>query len=331
MKTKPKIAIFGCKRTTAYIIEELSEFIKISALITISEQIKEKTDIADYYNLIELAETYNIPCYHVKQYSLGNDSDKKIISEMNLDIGFVIGWQRLIPKVILDTFSIGVFGMHGSSDNLPKGRGRSPMNWAIIERRKIFHTNLFRYDPGVDSGEILDSFTFSIQETDTAETLHYKNSMAMIALIRKNIHSIKNGTVKLIPQKETDPTYYPKRTPEDSIIDWNQDIFQIDAKIRAVTKPFNGAFSFINNKKIIIYSAAIFEINNIPQYVGKVITVFPSEKFILSCKGGLLIIHEYSYGHTIQKNMYLESPQDMIKTFKKNSYGYHDLTTEEAS
>ena len=47
--------------------------------------------------------------------------------------------KRLIPIDILEQFSVGAFGMHGSSMDLPLGRGRSPLNWSLIEGRKFFY------------------------------------------------------------------------------------------------------------------------------------------------------------------------------------------------
>ena len=150
--------------------------------------------------------------------------------------------------------AIGSFGMHGSSMDLPLGRGRSPMNWSLIEGRDIFFTNLFRYDSGVDSGDILDTFRFDILDKDTSETLHFKNTLAMKFLIEKNLDSLLGKDFHLKKQKNISPTYYPKRTPDDSLIDWNSNINDLDRFIRAVTKPFNGAFTFCCKKSLYILS-----------------------------------------------------------------------------
>ena len=99
-------------------------------------------------------------------------------------IGFAIGWQRLIPENILNCFECGVFGMHGSSQDLPFGKGRSPMNWSLIEGRKWFYTNLFKYENGIDNGDIIGKDCFSIQESDTAETLHYKNLLSFFNILK---------------------------------------------------------------------------------------------------------------------------------------------------
>ena len=125
------------------------------------------------------------------------------------------------------------------------------MNWSLIEGRSVFYTNLFRYDPGVDSGDVIDTFKFQITDKDTAETMHFKNTLAMKHLVEQNIEQLLSGNFTAYPQDNSiEPTYYPKRTPADSLIDWNQDINAIERFIRAVCPPFNGAFSFLATSKI---------------------------------------------------------------------------------
>lgn len=327
MKT---IGVFGCKSTTIFLLESLQKHVNIACVTTISPQAGYENEVADYANLKEYCQKEDINCYTAERYDLKSEADIHLFQKMQLDIAFVIGWQRLIPKEVLQTFSIGVFGMHGSTDDLPVGRGRSPMNWGIIEQRQHFFTNIFRYDPGVDSGDILDTFVFSIQDNDTSETMHYKNVLAMKTLIIKNLKNFMSGELHLKKQKDCLPTYYPKRSPQNSLIDWNKDIFQLNAFIRAVTKPFNGAFSYINNDKLIIWRASIFETDLVDfgyrecEY-GMIVEIYPSGKFLINCRGGLLIIHEYKTNIVIEKEMICSSPQEKIRHFAVNQYGYHDL------
>lgn len=325
-----KIGLFGCKTTTIFLLESLKEVVDISCVITISPEVGLKNEVADYTDITKYCKKNEIDVYEASRYDLKSSEDIALFERLNLDIAFVIGWQRLIPKEILNTFSVGVFGMHGSTDDLPLGRGRSPMNWALIERRKHFFTNLFRYDPGVDSGDILDTFAFSIQCNDTAETMHYKNVLAMKTLIAKNIKNLISDNFSLHKQNDTKPTYYPKRSPKDSLINWRQDIFSIDSFIRAVTSPFNGAFSYINNEKVIIWRAAIFE-TDIVDYGycnhawGTVVEVFPSGKFLIKCRGGLLLVHTFDANIEIRKNEVFHSQEEDLKTFILNDVGFHDL------
>lgn len=329
MKNK-KIAIFGCKNTTKFLIESLAETIKINYLITIDPAKGEKFKVADYSDLNICAKKYGIEVYNSKTYNLKNEEDVQNISKLNIDIAFVIGWQRIIPETVLKTLSIGAFGMHGSSMDLPLGRGRSPLNWSIIENRSFFYTNLFKYDPGIDSGDILDVNKFSITSADTSETLHFKNTLSMKFLIEKNLKSLLENNFSLKRQKDIKPTYYPKREPSDSLINWKLEISEIERFIRAVTKPFNGAFSYINKHKIIIFSARIFSTNNYYGFknkkIGEIVAVFPNNKFLIRCNGGLLLVDDYKIDNfNLEINQFLNNSSDKIKIFKKNKDGFYDL------
>jgi len=327
------IAVFGCKSTTKYLLENL-ENVKINHLITVSKEKSRKIDIADYFDLERTAKNLDIDVYHCKKYSLKNEYDIEFINSLDIDIAFVIGWQRLIPGEILDSVRAGVFGMHGSSMNLPFGRGRSPMNWSIIEDRKYFYTNLFMYDSGIDSGDILDTVKFSISNKDTSETMHYKNTLSMKYLIEKNIKKLESaGDLSLKKQLPFNPTYYPKRMPMDSLIDWREDIHSIERFVRAVTKPFNGAFTFIDDIKLTIYSAQILcmvEFGFEEKKIGEIVALFESGKFIVKCIDGLLLVNEYDLSNLqnslIEKGKILKSRN--IRKFTLNEFGKYDLEGE---
>lgn len=329
---KTKVVIFGCKTTTKFLIENLSEKIKIDYLITVDEKLGNRFNVADYCDLSETAQLNNIEIYRAKQYNLKSREDLDFISSLNIDLAFVVGWQRLIPETILQSLSIGAFGMHGSSMDLPLGRGRSPMNWSLIEGKKFFYTNLFKYNSGVDSGDILDTFKFTITSEDTAETMHFKNTLSMKYLIFKNIDRMFNNSFTLKKQKDVTPTYYPKRNPTDSLIDWSSDIFKIERFIRAVTKPFNGSYSFICDTKVIIYSSQIFETVDFGysgELNGKIVEVFSNGKFLVNCSGGLLLINDYLCDVKVNKGDILYNRDEELHHFQTNTHGYYDLEEEE--
>ena len=68
----------------------------------------------------------------------------EMIKSLNIDIIFCMGWQRLIPEWLLNDLSVGAFGMHGSNKPLPHGRGRSPLNWSLIQDKNMFHLTSIR-------------------------------------------------------------------------------------------------------------------------------------------------------------------------------------------
>ena len=219
--------------------------------------------------------------------------------------------------------------MHGSSMDLPLGRGRSPMNWSILEGRKCYYANLFKYDTGADSGNILDTFKFNINDNDTGETMHFKQTLAMRRMIENNFDDLIGNTITLKKQKDVTPTYYPKRNPSDSLIDWNMNINDLDRFIRAVTRPFNGAYCYTSESKVIIYNSQILDTLDFgyeQEENGKIVEVFPNKKFLVKCSGGLLLVNDYTiYDGTIKKGEVLNVGNEEIHYFKTNKYGYYDL------
>jgi methionyl-tRNA formyltransferase len=325
------VAVFGCKHTTRFLVESLrADGLRIARLVTIDPAKAAASQVADYCDLREPAAAWDIPLYQARSYSLASAEDQRAIAGFGLDLAFVIGWQRLLPPAVLQALRIGAFGMHGSSQDLPSGRGRSPMNWSLIEGRAQFCTNLFRYDAGVDDGAILDRLVFSIQPTDTAETMHFKNTLAMKRLIERNLAALLAGRAPLRPQPDRPATYYPKRSPEDSLIDWRLELAQIERFIRAVAPPFGGAFSFCHGGRVVIRRAAIFETELVDfgyrdQPPGTVVEVFPSGKPLIRCSGGLLLVHEHDAPTPLGRGDRLVSPPDQIRRFPRNLAGFHDV------
>jgi len=295
MKT---LAFAGCKSTTMECIQTLmDDGYGISYLITVSPEQSEKYLVSGYLDMREFAENHGISVYHPRTYSLKDEADKEAISKMGIDILVVVGWQRLIPAWLLEKLSIGAFGMHGSAEPLPKGRGRSPINWSLIEGKEKFLAHLIKYDAGVDSGMIVDVQEFDINPFDTCETLHFKSRIAMNRLLSKNLPALLSGTAKLRAQPaDTEPTYYPKRTPDDGIIHWNRSTEEIYNLIRAVTKPFPGAFTFLGEYKAYIWRAQPFDTELLYEDSenGEITEVFYDGNFVVKTKDGSLLVTEYS-------------------------------------
>ena len=325
-----KMKLFGCKDTTLHISKFLNELNIEIDLITISPEVAKKHDIAGYADLTKHKKLFN-SIYLSSSYNLLDKNDVGYFNELkDCDLALCIGWQRLIPSYILKLFSTGIFGMHGSSRNLPFGKGRSPMNWSIIEGRKFFTTNLFKYQNGIDNGPIIDSVTFSINENDTAETLHYKNTISMCSILEKNFNALKaNDFISKEQNNKDGGSLYPKRDPSDGIIDWRDDIYNIEKLIRSVTNPFFGAIAYNNKKELKIYRASIFytDLEEHPfksSEFGEVLEVFPNQKFLIRCSGGVLIIHEYSNFNLLKGTILSEKKSPFYK-FKRNIYGFFDV------
>lgn len=242
-----KIGILGCKGTTLDLIHNIRQraHLNIAQVVTLNEEKAQKNGVA-FYSASEI-ETYcaahGLPCHKVKSYDLKDVEDLEFFAKAQIDLLVVIGWERLIPDSVLNTLKFFACGMHGSAYGLPKGRGRSPMNWAVLTGHHKFITYLFRYTPGMDDGDLIGFKCFDINPFDDIGTLHAKNRIVMGNLIHSYAEKISAGSVTFFQQPDDLPTYYPKRTRADGALDWHQSSEQIHRLVRAVAPPYPGAFT----------------------------------------------------------------------------------------
>ena len=187
---------------------------------------------------------------------------RPFFTKQAFDLGICTGWQRLIPKEILSTFKLGVFGWHGSGFNLPNGRGRSPLNWTIrLGLREVFH-NCFKYAEDADTGHIYETLRFGINDDDyIADVLekakaHIKDSS--LRLIRDAF----NGEIPLSRQGNYPAIAFPALNEASGKIDPSvflaKDVINI---IRSCSSPFPGSYFYVQDKntKIRIWKAEINE------------------------------------------------------------------------
>ena len=272
----------------------LSNGIKISHIVSLNEEQVETSNLSGHHSFLAISKKYSIPIYFPKTFSLKDKLDTDFFIDNKFDLMIVAGWQRLIPSEVLNTLNIFGLGLHGSSDFLPKGRGRSPVNWSIIEGKKQFILHLFILKPDADDGDILDFFKFDINDWDNCRTLYYKISVVANKLLLKNIPKIFEKNFEQITQKG-DPTYYPKRTPKDGLINWNCTSKEIYNFVRAITKPYPGAFTYNKKNKIFIWTAQPFDSKIIypDAKYGEVVEKFTSGDFLVQCSSDLLLVTEY--------------------------------------
>jgi methionyl-tRNA formyltransferase len=300
VETAKRVGVVGCKHTTMELIIGLQrQGYTVDHVITLSPEKGQEQNVAGYVDLRPFLKEKGISCTTVAKYNMNTEEDHQSMLGLKLDMLLVMGWQRLIPNWFLETLGIGAFGMHGSSRPLPYGRGRSPMNWSLIQNRNCFYTHLFRYRPGVDDGDIVAVQVFDITQFDTCLTLHYKNTLSMIRLAGQALPSLLAGNAVLRPQPTEGATYYPKRSDEDGLIYWTDTAQEIYNLIRAVTKPFPGAFAYLGEggaQKVIFWRAIPFDTQLTwpAAEPGEVIAVFMDGDFVVKTGNSTLLVQEYA-------------------------------------
>ena len=259
LKNPIKVAVIGCRfNTKRFILELHQDNITIDTLITLDPKAA-KESYAGYEDISSLSKTINSHLLYTPTYNF-DDKLKNKIKKNPPDITFCVGWQRLLPKWFLDINRLGVFGMHGSGYQLPLGRGRSPQVWSILEGFTQYHAHIFKYESDADSGLIFHHECFDITPFDTAASLQIKSQMVFNRTLRNRWNEIENGSLMLSKQDSSiKPTYFPKRTSKDGIINWSNNCSDIANFVRAQTHPYPGAYTHYNGEKINIWSGHMFD------------------------------------------------------------------------
>lgn len=191
----------------------------------------------------------------VKSRHINNLDVIDAVHEYQIDWLFVIGWSQIASSDLLASPKLGVLGMHPTL--LPEGRGRAAIPWAILKGLEKTGVTLFKLDQGVDTGPVLDSFEIQLGNDITATQLYEKVNRAHRQLMGKVIYRLLDGSVKLTNQCEFNATEWPGRKPSDGKIDFDGSVVNAERLVRAVTRPYPGAFFFRRAQKVIVWKAEI--------------------------------------------------------------------------
>jgi methionyl-tRNA formyltransferase len=153
----------------------------------------------------------------------------------------------------------GVFGMHPTL--LPRHRGRAAIPWAILSGLAKTGVTLFQIADGTaDSGAIVGQIEVPITPDETATTLYDKVTAAHLDLVREYVPKLLDGSAERKPQDTRRASSWPKRTPADGIIDWETRAPYLYDWVRAQTRPYPGAFTYLGEDKLVVWRARPVEL-----------------------------------------------------------------------
>jgi methionyl-tRNA formyltransferase len=160
------------------------------------------------------------------------------------DLIVVVAYGQILPQAILDLPKFGCLNVHTSL--LPKYRGASPIQSAILNGDAETGATIMKMDAGLDTGEIISQLRTPISPEDNSQTLHDKLAQLGAELLAETIPDYVAGTILPQPQPAEGASYAAKIKKEDGEIDWSEPAEKILNRLRAFT-PWPGAFTFLRN------------------------------------------------------------------------------------
>jgi methionyl-tRNA formyltransferase len=163
------------------------------------------------------------------------------LQSLQPDFIFSFYYRRMLPAEWLAAAKRGGYNVHGSL--LPKYRGRSPVNWAVLHGERETGATLHEMTAKPDAGRIVDQERVPIGADDSAIEVMRRVTDAAEALLRRSIAPLAAGTARLREQDLAAGSYFGGRKPEDGRIDWSKSAREIHNLVRAVAPPYPGAFT----------------------------------------------------------------------------------------
>ncbi|NMB33093.1 MAG: methionyl-tRNA formyltransferase [Clostridium sp.] len=253
-----------------------------------------------------IAHKYGIPLYG--QVDVNDINFINTLKELSPDIIAVVNFDQILKSEVIGIPKTACLNTHASL--LPAYRGRAPLNWAIINGEKETGVTVHYINEGIDTGDIIIQKKVEIKEDDYVGDVLERVREIYSYIVDGAIELIENGRVLPRKQDLSKGSYYPKRSPADGQISWQKTVSEIYNLVRAISRPYPGAYTYCNNKKLLLWKAKIHKSTNV---VGggenaEIIDI-DSDRILVKARGGYLEILEYEYPGEIRCG-------DLLKYYK---------------
>jgi methionyl-tRNA formyltransferase len=187
-------------------------------------------------------------------------SDPEALAQLqtwNPDVIIIAAYGQILRPAVLDLPPHGCINVHASL--LPRWRGASPIQAAILHGDTETGITIMQMDPGMDTGPILSQRALLIQPDDTAGTLSPRLSQLGAELLIEILPAHLSGEIKPQTQDDTRATKAPLLKKSDGQLDFTQTADTLERRVRAYN-PWPGAFTIWRAKPLKVHRARVASI-----------------------------------------------------------------------
>jgi methionyl-tRNA formyltransferase len=224
----------------------------IVAVVTLSGAAASRRSGAEDYSTI--GREFGIPVCEVDDVNA--EQGLTTLAGLKLDLAFVIGWTQIVGAAARQLIPRGLIGAHASL--LPHNRGRAPVNWALINGEQETGNTLQWLDDAVDGGDVIDSTRIPITPYDSCQSIYEQVAESNRDMILKVLPKLLDGQRPATPQLPSGEPLLARRRPADGQVDWSAGSAGVYDFVRALTRPYPGAFSRLQGQRWTIWSCALW-------------------------------------------------------------------------
>lgn len=281
-----KVIFFGTPEYAVPVLDAIiSSHHKVVAVVTQPDKPKGRSNKPVFTPVKELAVKHNIPVF---QYEKIRKDDVSELLNIDADIIVTCAYGQIIGANILFAKKFGVINLHGSL--LPKYRGSSPIQWALIDNQKETGVTVLKSDVGMDDGDLLISSSIEISDDDNAITLFDKLSKLSAELAIKALDILESGDYKYSKQSD-DATTCKMLSVDMAKMDFDKTADQVVGLIKGLAMwptahmQIDGVYFKVFNAKRICGEYEKYQ-------NGEVVIANSKQGLVLKCSDGLIEITE---------------------------------------
>ena len=248
IKKEPIIIFMGTPDFAVSILNGLIENYKVRAIVTQPDKKVGRGGQVKYSKVKEVALKNKILCLQPAKIA----SSLEEIHSLEPDLIITCAYGQIIPEELLQIPKLGCINVHASL--LSKLRGGAPIHRAIIDGYTKTGVTIMYMDKGMDTGDMISKKEITIEENETAASLHDKLKIIGRDLLLETLPSILNKTNNREKQQEQEATYAPIITKEDEKIDFTKSKRTIINQIRGLNS-FPGSYCIFDGKRMKVWMA----------------------------------------------------------------------------
>ena len=279
MKDK-NVVFMGTPEFAVPVLEMLIEKTNVVLVVTQPDKMVGRKKEIKFSPVKEVAIKHNIEVFQPSKIR----EDYEPLKNLDIDLIVTCAFGQILPKEVLDLPKYASINVHASI--LPKYRGSSPIEYAIMNGDSKTGVTIMYMDEGMDTGDIIKISELPIYDNDTSGSIHEKLAILGSTTLESTLEDIFSGNVKRIKQG-TNYSIAPKIKREDEQIDFNKKGIDIINKIRAFN-PSPLANIMIDDKEIKVISAKYVKKN--VNEVSKIVEI-DKDKLGISCIDGIIYLN----------------------------------------